>query len=89
MMTKPASRGIGFLLIFARDILRKDEGLNGDLDRLPLLAWIMFLKLVRAESPQWDSLGRSESASAAQVTVINRNLPSSVRATQAYVSILG
>jgi type I restriction enzyme M protein len=27
-----------------RDIMRKDKGLNGDLDRLPMLTWIMFLK---------------------------------------------
>jgi type I restriction enzyme M protein len=30
----------------ARDILRKDKGLNGDLDRLPLLTWVMFLKFL-------------------------------------------
>ena len=30
----------------ARDIMRKDKGLNGDLDRLPLLTWIMFLKFL-------------------------------------------
>src|SRR5260370_33673913 len=30
----------------SRDIMRKDKGLNGDLDRLPLLTWIMFLKFV-------------------------------------------
>src|SRR5690349_19623398 len=24
--------------------MRKDKGLNGDLDRLPMLTWIMFLK---------------------------------------------
>ncbi|MEV7777845.1 class I SAM-dependent DNA methyltransferase [Kitasatospora sp. NPDC088351] len=28
----------------ARDIMRKDAGLNGDLDRLPQLSWLMFLK---------------------------------------------
>lgn len=28
----------------ARDIMRKDAGLNGDLDRIPQLAWILFLK---------------------------------------------
>src|SRR5579859_6952902 len=27
-----------------RDIMRKDKGLSGDLDRLPMLTWIMFLK---------------------------------------------
>ena len=28
----------------ARDIMRKDAGLNGDLDRIPQLAWLLFLK---------------------------------------------
>ena len=28
----------------ARDIMRRDAGLNGDLDRIPQLSWIMFLK---------------------------------------------
>lgn len=30
----------------ARRIMRKDKGLNGDLDRLPMLTWIMFLKFL-------------------------------------------
>lgn len=30
----------------ARDIMRKDKGLNGDGDRLPMLTWIMFLKFL-------------------------------------------
>ena len=34
------------LIKSARDILRKDKGLNGDADRLPLLTWIMFLKFL-------------------------------------------
>src|SRR4030067_1433998 len=29
-----------------RDIMRKDKGLNGDLDRLPMLTWIMFIKFL-------------------------------------------
>src|SRR3972149_3578747 len=28
----------------ARDSMRKDAGLNGDLDRIPQLAWLLFLK---------------------------------------------
>ncbi len=28
----------------ARDLMRKDAGLNGDLDRLPQLTWVLFLK---------------------------------------------
>ncbi len=30
----------------SRDIMRKDKGLNGDLDRLPMLTWVMFLKFL-------------------------------------------
>jgi len=30
----------------ARKILRKDKGINGDADRLPLLTWVMFLKFL-------------------------------------------
>lgn len=37
---------LGNLIKSARDIMRKDKGLNGDLDRLPLLTWIMFLKFL-------------------------------------------
>jgi type I restriction enzyme M protein len=29
-----------------RDIMRKDKGLNGDSDRLPMLTWMMFLKFL-------------------------------------------
>jgi type I restriction enzyme M protein len=29
-----------------RDIMRKDKGLSGDVDRLPVLTWIMFLKFL-------------------------------------------
>src|SRR5882672_11564508 len=40
------AQSLGALLKSARDIMRKDKGLNGDLDRLPLLTWIMFLKFL-------------------------------------------
>src|SRR5512145_3180920 len=40
------SQMLGSLLKSARDIMRKDKGLNHDLDRLPLLTWIMFLKFL-------------------------------------------
>jgi len=50
-MTKSTSQAttaqsLGALLKSARDIMRKDKGLNGDLDRLPMLTWIMFLKFL-------------------------------------------
>ena len=37
---------LGSVVKSARDIMRKDKGLNGDLDRLPMLTWIMFLKFL-------------------------------------------
>jgi type I restriction enzyme M protein len=40
------SQRLGSLIKSARDIMRKDKGLNGDLDRLPMLTWIMFLKFL-------------------------------------------
>jgi type I restriction enzyme M protein len=45
---KPATTAqqLGSLIKSARDIMRKDKGLNGDLDRLPMLTWVMFLKFL-------------------------------------------
>jgi type I restriction enzyme M protein len=40
------AEALGSLIKSARGIMRKDKGLNGDLDRLPLLTWIMFLKFL-------------------------------------------
>lgn len=40
------AQALGSLIKSARDIMRKDKGLNGDLDRLPLLTWVMFLKFL-------------------------------------------
>src|ERR1700741_1096595 len=40
------AQALGSLIKSARDIMRKDKGLNGDLDRLPMLTWIMFLKFL-------------------------------------------
>jgi len=40
------AQALGALLKSARDIMRKDKGLNGDLDRLPMLTWVMFLKFL-------------------------------------------
>jgi len=46
-VTQPTTaQSLGTLLKSARDIMRKDKGLNGDLDRLPMLTWIMFLKFL-------------------------------------------
>jgi type I restriction enzyme M protein len=37
---------LGSVLKACRDIMRKDKGLSGDVDRLPMLTWIMFLKFL-------------------------------------------
>jgi len=40
------AQSLGAILKSARDIMRRDKGLNGDLDRLPMLTWIMLLKFL-------------------------------------------
>ena len=44
--TQPASpqAKLASIIKSARDAMRKDAGLNGDLDRIPQLAWLLFLK---------------------------------------------
>ena len=44
--TLTTAQQLSGLIKSARDILRKDKGLNGDVDRLPLLTWVMFLKFL-------------------------------------------
>jgi len=43
---RTTAQQIGSLIKSARDIMRKDKGLSTDIDRLPLLTWIMFLKFL-------------------------------------------
>ena len=49
---KPADKNVttaqslGSLIKSCRDIMRKDKGLTTDLDRLPMLTWILFLKFL-------------------------------------------
>ena len=40
------ARQLAAIVKSSRQIMRKDKGLNGDLDRLPMLTWIMFLKFL-------------------------------------------
>lgn len=44
--SKSSAEQLGTIVKSCRDIMRKDKGLNGDLDRLPMLTWIMFLKFL-------------------------------------------
>jgi len=41
----PAHRLSG-IIKSCRDFMRKDKGMNGDADRLPMLTWLMFLKFL-------------------------------------------
>lgn len=43
---KSTAQQLASIVKSSRDIMRKDKGLNGDLDRLPMLTWIMFLKFL-------------------------------------------
>ena len=43
---KSTAQQLASIIKSCRDIMRKDKGLNGDLDRLPMLTWIMFLKFL-------------------------------------------
>jgi type I restriction enzyme M protein len=49
---------LGGLVKSCRDIMRKDKGLNGELDRLPQLTWMLFLKFL-------DDLEREDETRAA------------------------
>jgi type I restriction enzyme M protein len=52
------AQALGIVIKSARDIMRKDKGLNGDLDRLPLLTWIMFLKFLDDLESQREDAAR-------------------------------
>src|SRR5215468_8133226 len=43
---KSSGHQLASIIKACRDIMRKDKGLSGDLDRLPMLTWIMFLKFL-------------------------------------------
>jgi type I restriction enzyme M protein len=44
--TETTAQRLSGLIKSCRDIMRKDKGMNGDADRLPMLTWIMFLKFL-------------------------------------------
>jgi type I restriction enzyme M protein len=45
-LPQTTAQSLSSIVKSARDIMRKDKGLNGDADRLPMLTWIMFLKFL-------------------------------------------
>ena len=44
--TPVTTHQLGAIIKSARDIMRKDKGLSGELDRLPMLTWVLFLKFL-------------------------------------------
>lgn len=44
--TATTAQRLGTILKSSRDIMRKDKGLSGEIDRIPVLTWIMFLKFL-------------------------------------------
>ncbi len=49
------SQRLSTIIKSCRKIMRKDKGLNGDADRLPMLTWIMFLKFLDDMENQHES----------------------------------
>ncbi len=43
---KTAPQDLASIIKSVRDKMRKDKGLNGDIDRIPMITWIMFLKFL-------------------------------------------
>lgn len=43
---KTAPQNLGSIIKSVRDKMRQDKGLNGDIDRIPMITWIMFLKFL-------------------------------------------
>src|SRR3989442_12704840 len=50
-LPKSTAQQLASVIKSCRDIMRKDKGLNGDLDRLPMFTWIMFLKFLDDMEP--------------------------------------
>ncbi len=46
IQTPTTAQQLGGIVKSARDIMRKDKGLSGELDRLPMLTWVLFLKFL-------------------------------------------
>jgi type I restriction enzyme M protein len=46
IQTPTTAQQLGGIIKSARDIMRKDKGLSGELDRLPMLTWVLFLKFL-------------------------------------------
>jgi type I restriction enzyme M protein len=44
--TQTTAQRLSGIVKSCRQIMRKDKGLNGDADRLPILTWVMFLKFL-------------------------------------------
>ncbi|WP_349370548.1 class I SAM-dependent DNA methyltransferase [Salinarimonas sp.] len=56
--TQTTAQRLDSIIKSARKVMRKDRGLSGDLDRLPVLTWVMFLKFL----DDWEKIEESRAA---------------------------
>jgi len=59
------AQSLGAIVKSARDIMRKDKRLNGDLNRLSIFTWVVFLKFP-------DDMEQLREADALLLSVLNR-----------------
>ncbi len=52
-----SDRELSRLIDSARSVMRKDKGLSGELDRIPALTWVLFLKFL----DDWEAIREEES----------------------------
>jgi type I restriction enzyme M protein len=67
---KTTAERLGTVIKSCRQIMRKDKGLSGDLDRLPLLTWVMFLKFL--DDMEWIEASRAKMRRAKYRTTIEQ-----------------
>lgn len=56
----PTRQQLSSVIKSVRDILRKDPGLSGETDRLPQLAWMLFLKAIDDHERYREELGEDD-----------------------------
>jgi hypothetical protein len=59
--------------------MRKDKGLSGDLDRLPMLTWIMFLKFLGDLEQMREVAGNGGKGKEGRRRISSTNCSSSIK----------
>ncbi len=63
VQTPTTAQQLGAIIKSARDIMRKDKGFSGELDRLPMLTWVLLLKFL--DDTEMDLTGNLHSPATA------------------------